>query len=190
MDNVIYPQRKRLRLQGFDYRTPGAYFITLCTEHRAHLFGTVEAGQMRPNAAGEMVLSIWSSIPEKFVDVQLDEFVVMPNHIHFLIWMAWTLTTPPSPPEHSLIEVMRWFKSLSTAKYRQGVADAGWPAFPGKLWQRSYYDHIVRDQAALDAIRRYIAANPARWTMDLYNAERRAVDPMSRTIWQMLNGNR
>ncbi len=125
MSSDRFPQRKRLRLRGFDYRTPGAYFVTICTEHRVHLFGEINDGRMRRNGAGDMVDAVWLSLPDKFPDAQLDAFVVMPNHIHLLIWIAWLATSPPSPPENSLIDIMRWFKSLTTAKYRRGVKEEG-----------------------------------------------------------------
>jgi len=90
---VSQPQRKSPRLQGFDYRYPGGYFITICTHQREMLFGTVIDGAMHPNAAGQIAQSVWQSIPAHRPQITLDVFVVMPNHIHGLLWIADNPTT-------------------------------------------------------------------------------------------------
>ena len=185
----VFPRRKNLRLQGFDYSTPGAYFVTICTQRHTRLFGEVVDGVMYPNAAGQMVELIWRSLPDKFPSAALDSFQVMPDHLHFGIWVAWPAVAPDITPNPSLIQMMQWFKSLTTARYRHGVKQEGWTRYPGKLWQRSYFDHIVRSQQALDKIRHYIDTDPARWQWDRYNAQRVGSDSLAVEIWRMIQQN-
>ena len=154
----------------------------------ASVRGSVD-GVMHPNVAGQMVEMIWRSLPDKFPSAALDLFQVMPNHLHFGIWVAWPAVAPDITPSPSLIQMMQWFKSLTTAKYRHGVKQEGWTRYPGKLWQRSYFDHIVRSQQTLDKIRHYIDTNPARWQWDRYNAQRVGNDSLAVEIWRMMQRN-
>jgi len=111
----------------------------------------------------------WDELPRKFEGAALDEFVVMPNHLHGIILIL------ESQARHELVSLpgmMQWLKTMTTNAYIRGVKQSGWPAFPGKLWQRGYYDHIVRDKKDLDRIRRYIVGNPANWAKDDENPER------------------
>jgi len=208
MTNKPYPQRKSPRLQGFDYSRPGAYFVTVCTEDRRHFLGTVVDGVMQPTPAGRMLEDVWFKIVEKYPSVRLDAFIVMPNHIHILIWLT-ALQRPPDPdpldrqsddienaeiddasikkiPEPTLSDIMRWYKSYTTALYRHGVVEQNWPPFPGRLWQRSFYDHIVRRDETLNIIRRYIQQNPKRWSLDRYHPEPERTDPIAAEIWRLL----
>jgi REP element-mobilizing transposase RayT len=156
----------RLRLRDYDYSTPGVYFVTICTEDRACLFGDVVDGVLIPHTSGLMVESWWHTIPRRYPSVDVADVVVMPNHLHGLIMLG-------TDPEHEVLlplsKVVGWFKSITTADYRRGV---GWPRFPGKLWQDGFYDHIVRTDAAQRRIEQYIAANPANWAGDDYHPDR------------------
>ncbi|ADR37677.1 hypothetical protein Ocepr_2229 [Oceanithermus profundus DSM 14977] len=180
------PRRRRTRLAGYDYRSPGAYFVTLVTQGRACLFGEVDEGVMVTNAAGRMVEEWWLSLPGKFAGALLDAFVVMPNHFHGLLVLNADFSVGADPrvgPEKSgahtgaplrrkptsLPEVMSWFKTMTTNAYIRGVRDEGWPRFEGRLWQRSYHDRIVRNETELDRLRAYIATNPLRWHLDREN---------------------
>ena len=178
--------RRSIRLKGYDYTQAGAYFVTICAQDRDNLFGQITDGEIDLDPAGKMIHEVWSSLPEKYPTVQLDAFVIMPNHIHFIVLL--TDDTPvratpynpsdthvgvdprvhPDPDDSrpSLPDVVRWFKSLTTAKYRHGVQDEDWPPFPGRVWQRNYYEHIIRNQRSLNAIREYIENNPANWLQD------------------------
>lgn len=162
----------RLRLRGYDYATPGAYVVTLCTERRVCLFGDVADDEMRLSAAGQVIESWWGSIPRRFPRVELDVMIVMPNHVHGVIMILSTdpLEIDPSTPK--LSQIMRWFKTRTTNDYILGVRTEGWPRYPGKLWQTGFYDHIVRDEPTLERIRSYIAANPSRWPWDEENPRR------------------
>jgi REP element-mobilizing transposase RayT len=162
----------RIRLRGHDYSSPGIYFITLCTEHRTCLFGTIEDEEMALSPAGLVIESWWGSIPAFFPDVALDAMVVMPNHVHGLNTLSGT-DSGDSAGGQTLGEIMRWFKSHTTHDYTIGVRLHNWERFDGRLWQPRFYDHIVRSDRALDRIRTYIAANPCRWSEDEYNVAKR-----------------
>jgi putative transposase len=156
------PRRKNNRLIGFDYREPGMYFVTPCAHLRHVRFGKMDDGVMLPNSAGRMILEVWQELPQSFPKVILDSWLVMPNHFHGLLMFD------PEDVESNptLGDVMKWFKSITTHRYIHGVRDHQWPRFDGHLWQRNYYDHIVRNDADLDRIRACIETNPATWTSD------------------------
>jgi REP element-mobilizing transposase RayT len=109
-----------------------------------------------------MIHAIWEAIPEHYAGVEVDEFVVMPDHLHGII----ILTGTGSSSLLSLPQVVQRFKSLTTTRYRQAVASSGWPPYHGSHWQRNYCEHVVRDEAELNRIRQYIRENAARWTLD------------------------
>lgn len=175
-------RRRSLRLQHHDYSTAGAYFITLCIQNRSCLLGKIHQGHIQPNPAGCMVAEIWRSLPQGFDHVDLDEFVVMPNHIHGILVLTegldsvatragtrpapTDLGTDPPPPRVLLGTVVGVFKSLTTHQYTKGVKDQNWIPFHKRLWQRNYYEHIIRTPADLDRIRTYIHNNPKSWQID------------------------
>ena len=193
--------RRSIRLPGFDYTQQGAYFVTICTLRGRCLFGEVEDGDVVWNDSGRMVEAHWRAIPEHFRQVRLDAFVVMPNHIHGIILLPDGIgdpddgvmgsvddipvesqvivaqrraTTRVAPTKPSLAAVVGAFKSCTTVEYIRRAKTLGWARFSGKLWQRNYYEHIIRDDEALDRIRQYIAENPIRWADDLENPARKA----------------
>jgi putative transposase len=161
-------RRRSLRLKGYDYTQAGAYFVTVCAQGQACLFGDVIDGCMPLNDAGHMFVRVWNDIPGRFADVEIDTFVVMPNHLRGIIVLpdAATRVVPP------LGKVVAAFKSATTVQYIRGVKTRAWPAFQRRLWQRNYYEHVVRDEKALDRIRLYIDENPARWAFDDENPEK------------------
>lgn len=183
--------RRSIRLQGYDDRQPGAYFVTICTQGRACLFGDVIGGRMQVNDAGHMVQTVWEEIPIHYPGVLVDAFVVMPNHIHGIVILAGAgpracpdtaqprATGQPrgvAPPGLSLPDVVHRFKTLTAKRYADGVKSRGWTPFHGRLWQRNYYEHLIRTEHALDRIRRYIALNPLHWQLDRENPDRAAFD--------------
>jgi len=189
--------RRSIRLKGYDYSQAGAYFITLCTQDRACLFGKVVNGEMRLNDAGRMVLAEWNRLPERFPHLVLDAFVVMPNHVHGIL-----VITDPAPTVGATVgatptvgattrvaptvgNIIGAFKSRVTVEYIRGVKTSGWPPFRGRLWQRNYYEHIIRNERALNAIRQYIMENPRRWQMDREKEARSASDPLAQAIRNM-----
>ena len=181
--------RRSIRLQGYDYSQPGGYFVTLVTQEHASLFGTIRNEEMILNAAGETVVKWWQELPNKFTLVSLGTFVVMPNHLHGIILIEETVgadlrvcpddtnskqgehTGSPLPTHQntSLSQIVQWFKTMTTNKYIRGVKQFEWEPFNGKLWQRNYYEHIIRNQKDWNRIHRYIEANPANWVDDEEN---------------------
>ena len=147
--------RRSIRLQGYDYRTPGAYFVTIVTRNHQQLFGHVISGRIRLNSTGRIVKACWEAIPEHFGHVKLDEFIVMPpqNKSDGLFGMG---VTPGS-----LGAVVRSFKSAATRQVNRMRPGSRKP-----VWQRNYYDHIIRNEYDLNRIREYILQNPFRWKND------------------------
>jgi len=221
-------RRRSMRPKGYDYSQAGAYFVTICTQGRACLFGEVVDGEMRLNDAGRMVVAEWERLPALFPNVVLDAFVVMPNHIHGIVILtdpaddatdgataigatiggaatgraatggATTRVAPttagddatpvgaglvpaPSTPAPTLGDVIGAFKSRVTVEYARGVRTFGWTPFDRRLWQRNYYEHIIRNEETLNCIRRYIAENPIRWAFDRENPF--AVEIESEETW-------
>ncbi len=159
----------RLRKRGHDYASPSSYFITLCTERRVCLFGDVRDGLVDLSPAGVVVDSWWHYLPARFVSVELDAVVVMPNHFHAVIHLG---ADPDIDAIPNLSDIVGWFKKRTTYDYTLGVKTDGWPRFPGRLWQEEFYDHIIRDERGLERIRAYIEGNPGMWAEDDYNPRR------------------
>jgi REP element-mobilizing transposase RayT len=193
--------RRSIRLKGYDYTQPGAYFITICTHNRANLFGAVVDGEMRLNEAGRIAEQCWRDIPAHFPHVALDAFVIIPNHVHGVLWIVdddigigaknfsplplrpSEPTFPPWPPRgtsRTIGSVVRGFKIGVTKWFRQNTSVYA-------VWQRNYYEHIIRDDRVLDTIRRYISENPLRWHLDRHNPDRMGDDLLAREIWAMIN---
>ena len=113
-----------------------------------------------------MVNDLWIQLPESYLGVSLECYVTMPNHIHALVGIGLNSTDPLDST--SLIDVIHWYKSLSTTHYIQGVKQDGWARFQGRLWQERFHDHIVRNETELNRIREYIENNPRLWNEDTY----------------------
>lgn len=152
--------RHSIRLRGYDYSRPGAYFITFNTWHWVPLLGQVERGRIRLTRHGRIVVRIWEELPRHYA-VTLDAFVVMPDHVHGILILPDRLSTGDSlvtsGPPVPVTEIVRSLKSFSA---RQINESRGTPGSP--VWQRGYYDRIIRDRNALNRIRRYILRNPER----------------------------
>lgn len=189
--------RRSIRLKGYDYAQEGAYFVTICTHERMHLFGQVVDAVMHPSPLGDIAQRCWDAIPQHMPHVDIGDFVVMPNHVHGVMIIRERLapyaaggpgvvgvdhdrplvdpdppaaTDPlarsmPIVPHGSLGRIVRAYKSAVTRMaYADGLLPHG-----TRLWQRNYYEHIIRDTAAHDRIARYIADNPANWAKDEMN---------------------
>ena len=161
--------RRSIRLKGFDYSRSAIYFVTICVQNRECLFGTVsqevEAGspkdRMCLNDAGKMVSAEWLALPVRFTSIILDEFVVMPNHFHGIIDVM-----PDRGVTPKFGRIIGAFKSIVTNNYIAGVKTQDWRPFHQRLWHRNYYEHIVRDDTALQKIQQYIQNNPSTWQTD------------------------
>ena len=192
------PERRRrrsMRLEGYDYSQVGAYFLTICTVDRGILFGKVVNHQMMLNEAGRIVADEWLKSARIRAEIELDAWVVMPNHIHGILTITdvggecnrrsrtdqRSLTTgvgvpdrgdrrvaPTGPGPRSVGAIVAGFKSASARRIN---AFRGTPG--ASVWQRNYYEHVIRYEAVLNRIRQYIAENPARWAEDPENPARR-----------------
>ena len=168
--------RRSLRLQGYDYSRAGAYFVTICTQNHECKFGKIADGRIQLNDAGKMVQAVWDEIPTHYNGIEIDEFVIMPNHFHGIVIIVNGFLPCYSDSEHlfdslnpnklSLSEVVHRFKTMTTKRYTDGVRQNGWPSFPGRLWQRNYWERVVRNELELRQIREYIQNNPSQWEMD------------------------
>jgi putative transposase len=162
--------RKPLRLSHYDYRQNGAYFVTLCTHHQACLFGHVANGSIILNDVGRMIMHWYEELHYHYhPSVYNDACIIMPNHLHAIIvidhdTVGADLCVGPMMKPY-LPTIMQWFKTMTTNAYIVGVKHHNWPVFDKTLWQRGYYDHIIRDEADLTRIREYMMANPARWLL-------------------------
>jgi len=235
----VRPRRRSIRLRGYDYSRAGAYFVTICAQDRACLFGEVVDGVMVLNEAGVMLAEHWTALPQRFPTITLDAFVVMPNHLHCVLVLhdasgagghegrpyddvvrdtdvddddnadvgaPLVGARGDGSADHDAVDVdasgagghegrpyddnadvgaplvgarhdtaarlglvIGAFKSMTTVAYGRGVRQFAWPTFRGRLWQRNYYEHIVRDNAEMDRIRGYIAENPSKWAVDREN---------------------
>ncbi len=201
----MYPQRKSLRLTGYNYNKSGFYFITICIYNGDYIFGRVKNNKMILNEKGVMINKWWSKLSKKFINIKLDKYVIMPNHIHGIINLvgADPGVCPPKNGENpsrnyfihelefynksikgehnknstkgehmgsplqasnvAIPRIVQWFKTMTTNEYIKNVKQKNWTPFYYKLWQRSYYDHIIKTKKELFAIRKYILNNPSNW---------------------------
>jgi REP element-mobilizing transposase RayT len=169
--------RRSIRLPGYDYSSPGAYFITICTRQKECILGEILDGIIHLHEFGQIAADCWQWLSERYAYVELDEWVVMPNHIHGIIRIAdltqckggsrTALTIhdrshPSNPTKYKPIgRLIGVFKTVSSKKINQIRNTPGCP-----VWQRNYYEHIIRDRSSLQTIRQYISNNPLSWELD------------------------
>jgi putative transposase len=201
--------RRSIRLPGWDYTQAGAYFVTACAFQAECLFGQVVNGEMVLNEYGRIVEEEWQRTGQLRPYVALDVYVIMPNHFHAILWLAddgrGTVRRAPTtahripamarpaptqrqfgqPVAKSLPTIIGAFKSAVTRHINQQRGTPG-----DQVWQRNYYEHIIRSGRALDAIQCYIVDNPARWELDRYNAGAIGPDPQAAVLWQLLQADR
>jgi REP element-mobilizing transposase RayT len=177
--DILYPSRKGPRLSMYDYSSAGYYFVTICTRHRECFFGEIIKEAMSLNCAGQMIASAWSDMPRRFNQVSLDSFVVMPNHIHGIIILKNGIGVGADLVSARICvsRVIQAFKSTSTNEYIRRVNQKGWDKFDKTLWQRSFYDHVIRNEKDLLRIQEYILNNPLQWAMDEENPDCQPTGP-------------
>ena len=190
--------RKSIRLPGYDYSTPGLYYITICTQNREHWFGHVAKSPANVGAdpcigppptarvelseIGLMVETYWNKLPRKFPNIILDEFVIMPNHIHGIVEMRENVheggpihgsapTPGPTTASTTVPRVVQWFKQMTTNAFIRHHRE-NHTFFDRRLWQVDYYERIVRGNEDLERIREYIRNNPQKWKIDQMNTAR------------------
>ena len=187
-----YKARKKTRLDGYDYSEAGYYYVTICTHNCVNWFGEIHNGEMILNDAGHMVKSVLKTVQNHYPGIFMDKYIVMPNHIHAIIKINYPVGAGPcaGPLEIlnqnealnsgqargpvptaklSLSDIVYCIKSLTSNKYIDGVKNKHWKPFDKHLWQRSFYDHIVRTDESLNKIRDYIINNPKTWNKDKEN---------------------
>lgn len=155
--------RKSLRLTGYDYSKVGYYFVTICVYGRTCLFGNIVDSKMILNDPGNMIYSALQTMPNQYSNIKLDEFIVMPDHIHAII----EISHDANKMRKSLPEIIRELKMYTTSCYIRGVRENGYIPFVKCLWQRGYYEHIIRNANSLMKIRQYIIDNPINWKLSL-----------------------
>ncbi len=149
------PIRRSLRLQGYDYCSSGAYFVTICTVEKRPLFGTVRDGLVQLNEVGQIADSCWQAIEHIRGGITLESYIVMPNHVHGILLFH------SEGAAGSLGAIIGQYKSVVTKRSRLLPSPSS-----SHIWQRNYYDHIIRSATSLEKIRQYIVENPARWADD------------------------
>lgn len=211
--------RRSIRLKGYDYSQAGLYFITLCCQDRACMFGSITNGEMTLNDAGSMVEFQWLELTKRFPKIVLHEYAVMPNHFHAILEIIAeptvgatlvvaptvepiaptvetdkpvepapdreaddiaSLSLPGQPqgiapttttPNKTVGDIIGAFKSIITVEYIRGVKTMDWPPFRVRLWERNYYEHIIRNEGAYKRISDYIVDNPANWQEDKFHGK-------------------
>ncbi len=168
--------RRSIRLKGYDYSRAGAYFVTICTQNRECQFGDITDGAMRVNHFGKIVGKQWNDIPQRFPVVELDQFVVMPNHIHGVFVVVGAPLAGAQIPNGAIGAAARAaptvghivgaYKSLCVHHCLHWIKQNIPQQRLGQLWQRNYWEHIIRDESELNRIREYIRNNPAQWETD------------------------
>ncbi len=200
--------RRSIRLKGYDYSQSGLYFITICVQNRECLFGEIVGAslvdvkktdaKMILNDAGTMIKNEWLKLPERFTNVSLNEYIVMPNHFHAILEIVGaTLVVAQNdvniqndvvaqnvvvaqngngnkqgqpqgiaPTGKTIGDMVGAFESITTMQYIRGVKNNNWQTFDKKLWQRNYWEHIIRNEQSYLKISEYIINNPANWNND------------------------
>lgn len=169
---MVLPNRHSIRLKNYDYSSCGAYFITICTQDREMLFGDIVNGKMKTNDLGNLMITIWESLSDRFL-VDLGIYQIMPNHFHGIIIIDQSVGAPlvgalykrgqvqDLPLQKiTLGNIIGAFKSLSTNAWKHG-----------KFWQRNYFEHVIRNDKDFDKISWYIENNPSMWDEDENNSD-------------------
>jgi REP-associated tyrosine transposase len=179
-------RRRTIRVQGYDYNQAGAYFVTICTRDRECLLGNVVNGMVQLNETGRLVESLWLQTATVRPGIELDAYVVMPNHFHAVFFIhdspgeagathrvaptnnhsagAGNSCRPAGPKPKSVGAIIGQFKSLVTKRLNDSAQNRG-----GSIWQRNYYEHVIRNEESLNRIREYISTNGQRWDLDREN---------------------
>jgi REP element-mobilizing transposase RayT len=162
-------RRRSTRLKDWDYASPGAYFVTICAQHRRRIFGTIESEQIRLSEIGSIVEQKWVWLERQYPHVILDEFIIMPNHLHGIIFLQSVRRggsrTAPTSKSKTLGRLIGAFKTTSTKQINNLLGTPGKP-----VWQRGFYDHIILDEEDLRRAREYIRHNPGNWVLDPYHS--------------------
>jgi REP-associated tyrosine transposase len=176
------PARRSIRLPGFDYSTAGNYFVTICADRRRCLFGRIEEEETVLTGLGEAVRKCWIEIPQHFPNVEIETYVVMPNHLHGIVIIHPKFPDASRQPRSNLIAesfgkpvsgslptIIRSFKAAVTKRaHESGFLSSG------VVWQRGYFEHVLRDSREFVNAKDYIIKNPPRWAFDEENQARKS----------------
>ena len=160
-------ERKQIRLKNYNYSLEGYYFVTICTKNREEWFGKIGDGSMILNTYGEVAKKSWNEIPQHFKDIKIDQFSVMPNHVHGILMIEMVgnayMRSLQDRTKMLLSKIMQQYKSSVTREinFRQKHFYF--------QWQRSFYDHVIRNEKSLNNLREYVVNNPLKWNLDREN---------------------
>jgi REP element-mobilizing transposase RayT len=178
-NQFMWPERKQIRLKAFDYSQPGAYYITICTHQKKCVFGEIIEEKMILNPIGKIAHFQWGQLVHRFPNITLDQFIVMPNHLHGIIIIHENLNhayeNKQKPPidqkpsinkfqqiiPGSLGSIIRTYKGTVSRRYHQTRFVSIKP-----LWQRGFYDRVINDEDELNTVREYIIFNPKMWGLE------------------------
>jgi putative transposase len=162
--------RQSIRLRQYDYSWPGAYFVTICVREKECVLGDIVDGEKRLSEFGQVVQDVWNLLPTRYPDIELDAFVIMPNHVHGIIVITGGVGAIHELPlrerrRNMLVsKIVGCFKMNIAKRITELRGMSGVP-----FWQRNYWEHVVRDEIDLNRIRQYIENNPMRWHEDQLN---------------------
>jgi len=168
MPGMVPRGRRSIRLRGFDYRTDAAYFVTICTFNRECLLAEITGEHARLTEFDEIVAASWNWLAEQYQHPTLHEFIVMPNHIHGILMTQHLGGSRTAPTGHKpLGRLLGAFKTVSAKRINLVRGTPGAP-----LWQRNYYERVIRGEEELRRVREYVANNPMAWESDPQNLAR------------------
>ena len=167
----MFYQRKSLRLQNYNYSENGAYFVTICTKGKQHFFGKIKNDRMYLSEYGHLAKKYWEEIPQHFENVIIDIFVIMPNHIHGVIFLNNDISPVVDAYMRPLQTRTKEKIPLIIQNFKSSITRNGKQFFPNLefAWQRSYHDRIIRNSKELENIRDYIFNNPLNWEINAEN---------------------
>lgn len=152
--------KKPLRYKGHDYRAPCIVHVTICTHNRQPVFGSVHADGVSLSDAGRFVEQTLVTLHSDQEGIAVDTHIVMPDHLHAIVMLG---TNPHVITRHSIPDLVKMFKLRIFRAWPRGVREQGWPRYKDHLWQVSYHDTLIRNEAHLETTRQYILGNPGRW---------------------------
>ena len=159
------PNRQSIRLKNYHYSKPGYYFVTICCEHHQCLFGHIHDHNMQLNIAGQMIQTTYTQLPTQHPNIKLHNHIIMPNHFHAIIQIT-------HQTQIKLGNIVQTFKRISTLDYIKLVKQNKLPRFNKRIWQRNYWEHIIRNQTEYNHISQYIQNNPKTWQEDKLNPKK------------------
>ena len=162
--------RRSIRLKNYDYSSAGAYFITICAYNKECLFGNIVDGKMQLNDAGKIIRTVWDEIPKYYLGIETDTFQIMPNHMHGIIIIneVGAIHELPLQRRNMILPKIIGRLKMNTAKQINIIRKT-----PGSsVWQRNYYEHIIRSEESLNRMREYIQNNQLKWGLDEYNPDK------------------